>query len=122
MARTIAVEIVGDSASVERAFARSSGAAKSFDHSLGKSVRGAAAGTGVFRGLGRSIAFASATFPGFAAASDVTRGAITGAENLAKAQEGLAVAVRHTGGNVDKLIPKYTALAKGAAQFGVNQS
>ena len=122
MSRVIGVEIVGDSASVERAFSRSSAAAKSFDTSLGKSVRGAAAGTGVFRGLGRSLAFASGTFLGFAAVSDVIRGAIDGAENLKKAQDGLVVAIDHTGGNLKKLIPEYTAVAEGAAKFGVNQA
>jgi hypothetical protein len=76
----------------------------------------------VFRSLGRSIAFASATFPRHSLPRRTITDSIKGAENLAKAQEGLAVAVRHTGGNLDKLIPKYTAVAKGAAEFGVNQA
>lgn len=122
MARAIAVEIVGDASSVERAFGKASVSAKKFDKSLGSSVRGATAGSGVFRGLGRSLAFASGGFLAFAGVSSTLRSAIEGAENLKKAQDALSVAVQHTGGDVTKLVPRYTAIAKSAQQFGVNQA
>lgn len=46
--------------------------------------------------------------------------AFDGAEQLQKAHDSLAVAIEHTGGDVSKLMPKYDATAKSAAQYGVN--
>jgi hypothetical protein len=122
LSRKIAVEIVGDASSVNRSFASASRSAKVFERDLGRSTRGALAGTGVFRSLGRSLAFASGSFLAISGISAAITDSIKGAEDLAKAQKGLAVAVSKTGGNLDKLIPKYTAVAKGAAEFGVNQA
>ena len=121
MARAIAVEIVGDASSVNRAFRSASVNATKFDRSLGKSVRGAVAGTGVFRGLGRSLAFASGGFLAFEGIAGTISAALHGAENLSKAQEGLSVAIKNTGGNLRVLKARYTEIAKGAAQFGVSQ-
>src|SRR4051812_7961898 len=122
MARKIAVEIVGDASSVNRSFASASRSAKVFDRDLGKTTRGVVAGSGVFRSFGRSLAFASGGFLAISGITTAITDSIKGAEDLAKAQKGLAVAVSKTGGNLDKLIPKYTAVAKGAADFGVNQA
>ena len=121
MSRAIAVEIVGDASSVNRAFRSASVNATKFDRSLGKSVRGAVAGSGVFRGLGRSLAFASGGFLAFEGITGTITAALHGAEDLSKAQEGLNVAVRNTGGNLKVLKARYTEIAKGAAQFGVSQ-
>lgn len=129
MARKVSVEIVGDSASVERAFGKASRSANGFNRSIStaekgatRSFRGIAAGSGVFRSLGRSLAFASGGFLAFAGASAALRDSITGADSLEKAQKGLAVAIRHTGGNVDVLKKKYEATAQAAQQFGINQA
>lgn len=64
MPRKLIVELVGDSASLERSFRRSSVASKQFGRDFGRTTRGVIAGSGVFRSLGRSIAFASASFLG----------------------------------------------------------
>ena len=122
MARAIAVEIVGDASSVERAFGKATVSAKKFDRTLSSSVRGATAGSGVFRSLGRSLAFASGGFLAFAGITSTVRNSIEGAEKLEKAQRGLAVAIQHTGGSLKRLEPQYKAVAEGAAQFGVNQA
>jgi hypothetical protein len=61
---------------------------------------------------------------GFIAASLAAAGIVSSikdAENLARAQESLSVAIEHTGGDLGKLRPQYTATAKAAAQFGVDQ-
>lgn len=96
-------------------------AASSAEKDLSKAARGGLAGTGIFTGLGRSLAFASGGFLAFAGVTAGIRDAIQGADNLAKAQKGLDVAIQHTGGNLSKLGPEYAAVAKNAAQFGVSQ-
>src|SRR5262245_18593303 len=64
MARKLIVEVVGDSRSLERAFARSTRSAQKFDRTISGISRGAVGGSGIFQGLGRSVAFASASFLG----------------------------------------------------------
>jgi hypothetical protein len=97
-------------------------AAKTAERDLGKTTRGLIAGSGAAAGLGRSLAFASGGFLAVASGAGLIRSSITGAEDLAKAQESLAVAIRHTGGNLAVLGPRYAAIAKGAAEFGVSQA
>ncbi len=99
-----------------------SGASKTAERDINKFSRGVLAGSGVLSGLGRSLAFASS---GFIAASLGAAGiveSIKGAESLEKAQASLAVAIRHTGGNLAILQPQYEATAKAAAQFGVSEA
>lgn len=64
MARRISVELVGDASQLQRTFARAGHSASGFNRDITKASRGALAGSGVFRSLGRSIAFASAGFLG----------------------------------------------------------
>ena len=95
--------------------------AKTAEQDLNKMTRGVLAGSGALSGLGRSLAFSST---GFIAASLAAAGvvsAIKDAENLAKAQASLDVAIKHTGGNLRALGPRYQATAKAAAQFGVTE-
>lgn len=73
--RRISVEIVGDSSSLERAFARSGRSASRFEQQLGRSkfgreLRGGVAGSGLLGGAGRALAFGSFGFlGGFGAAT-----------------------------------------------------
>ncbi len=92
------------------------------ERDLNKAVRGALAGSGVFGKLGRSLAFASSGFLGVAIGVGLISKSITSAEALAKAQDSLSVAIEHTGGSAKKLLPLYTATAKAAAQFGIDQA
>lgn len=62
--RRLIVEIAGDDRSLLRSFKSSSAGAKHFNADLEKSVRGAIVGSGAFRSLGRSVAFASSAFLG----------------------------------------------------------
>lgn len=96
MARVLQVEIVGDYASAERAFKKTGAAAngfekdlrktgstsKTFERDLGKTTRGVLAGSGAFRTLGRSVAFASASFLGGAGLIEVAKSSIDAAEGL----------------------------------------
>lgn len=95
--------------------------AKTAENDLNKMSRGALAGTGILGRMGRSLAFASSGFLAVAIAADAITSSIRDAESLAKAQESLSVAIRHTGGDLQKLQPRYTATAKAAAQFGISQ-
>ncbi len=64
MARKISIEILGDSASLQRAFRNSSRGAKNFEHDVSRASRGAISAAVSFHSLGRSLAFASAQFLG----------------------------------------------------------
>lgn len=96
-------------------------ASREAERDLSRTLRGAAAGSGIFSRLGRSMAFASAEFLGFAVGASIVARSISGAENLAKAQDSLAVAIEHTGGSLKVLEPRYLATAKAAAQFGQSE-
>ncbi len=95
--------------------------AKTAENDLNKMTRGVLAGSGALSNLGRSLAFSST---GFIAASLGAAGVVSSikdAEDLARAQASLSVAIAHTGGNLATLQPRYEATAKAAAQFGVTE-
>ena len=97
MSRRIVVEIVGDSASLERTFNRSARAGQGFDRSMSRVTRGVLAGSGAFQHLGRSIAFASGGFLAFASAGDVIRKSIDAARSAAVSQRALARQMQTSG-------------------------
>ena len=103
-------------------FGATSRGAQDAERDLSKMTRGALAGTGVISSLGRSLAFASGGFLAVAGGATLLVRSITDAEDLAKAQDSLAVAIQHTGGNLAELEPVYAATAKSAAQFGISQA
>ena len=95
--------------------------AQTAERDLNKMTRGVLAGSGALSGLGRSLAFSSS---GFIAASLGAAGVVSSikdAEDLARDQASLSVAIAHTGGNLATLQPRYEATAKAAAQFGVTE-
>ena len=100
MAQKLYVEVVGDASSLQRAFKQSSVGAKQFERSLGKSLRGAAAGSGAFKHLGRSLAFASGGFIGFATAADLVKSSLDAATEAASTQRQLAQQFRASGKNL----------------------
>lgn len=101
--------------------ARFGSGAKTAERDLNKMTRGIASGSGVLGRFSRSLAFASTGFIAFATAAVVIKESIVHAEDLAKAQRSLDVAIKHTGGDVKELQPHYEAVAKAAAQFGISQ-
>jgi hypothetical protein len=58
------VRIVGDTSSLERSYKRAAVETTAFKREMDKTGRGALAGTVAFKGLGRSVAFASGAFLG----------------------------------------------------------
>src|SRR5690349_20762915 len=82
MARRIEVEIVGNSAPLERSLSRSSREVSKFGREMERSFRGTLAASGVFKSLGRQVAFASGAFIGAAGFVGAAKAAIEGAANL----------------------------------------
>jgi murein DD-endopeptidase MepM/ murein hydrolase activator NlpD len=71
---------------------------RQLDNDLGKLTRGAVAGSGVFRGFGRSIAFASSGFLGAYGLSAAVRGAASELTNSIKVTARVNQVVAATGG------------------------
>lgn len=107
--RVLTVNIIGNDQSLRRAFGRSAKGAAVFNRDLSRITRGALAGSGVFRGLGRSIAFASGGFLAFASAGQFLRTSIDAAKEAQVTQKQLAAQFRASGkdlsayqGQIDK--------------------
>jgi hypothetical protein len=81
MAR-INVEILGDSRSLEKAFARSARSAKHFNNEVSGLSRGSLAASGAFGTLSRRLAFASTSFLSGAALTAGIKSSVTAADDL----------------------------------------
>ncbi len=97
MARKLIVEIIGDASSLERSFSKARRSTNQFERDSNKAFRGVIAGSGAFRGLGRSIAFASGSFLGFASVTAVLKETIDQATQAAATQRQLAATFKATG-------------------------
>jgi hypothetical protein len=97
LARKISVEIVGDASSVQRSFAKAGASAKTFDRDLGKSVRGVAAASLSFHGLGRALSFASGYFLASGGLVFGLKAATKAAIDHQATEAQLAAAVTHSG-------------------------
>ncbi len=82
MARKLIVEIVGDASSLQRTFKQTDEATKKLDRNLSQTTRGAIVGTGAFRSMGRSVAFASGAFLGGAGLIAGVKASVSAASNL----------------------------------------
>lgn len=87
MARKISVELLGNSASLERAFARSSRAAGGFNRDISHAGRGIAAVSLGYRSLARSVAFASTAFVGAAGLTAGLKASISGFSQFNEAMQ-----------------------------------
>jgi histone H3/H4 len=95
--RTLTVKIVGDERDLQRSFQRSSRGAQNLERDLGRATRGVVAGSGAFRSLGRSIAFASGGFLAFASIGEVIRKSVDAAIEGEVAQRQLARQLGNSG-------------------------
>ncbi len=100
MARKLIVEIIGDSSSLEKTFKKSAAGADKFERTLGKTTRGVAAGSGAFKSLGRSLAFASGGFLAGASITSFLTSSIEQAQQAAVAQKQLSAQFKATGLNL----------------------
>ncbi len=110
MANELVVRIIGDASSLNRAMAKASSSTKKFDKDVSHTFRGVVAGSGAFRSLGRSVAFASAGFLGGVGLTALVRGAFEEMSNVQKAAAQTNAVLKSTGGvagvtaeHVDKL-------------------
>lgn len=129
MARKVSIDIVGDSVSAERAFLRTSKAAQGFSHStrgverdFSRMTRGVISGSGVFRSLGRSLAFASGGFLAFGSAAAAIRKSIDAAEETEKAFRGLGAQAKASGTTVTQAFASIGKLESPAANLGFNKT
>ncbi|MES1248044.1 MAG: hypothetical protein ABUS54_10265 [Actinomycetota bacterium] len=111
MSKSIKVELVGDASSVSRAFNKAGESGERF----GKISEGLREQVG---SLAKAFVAGAAAFE----AGEFLKGSIEKSEALHKAQESLAAALEHTGASVKKMSPAFTATAKAAAEFGINQA
>ena len=88
------------------------------ERDLSRAARGAAAGSGIFRGLGRSIAFASGGFLAFASAGQFIRTSIDAAKEAQVTQRQLAAQFKASGrdlrlyqGAIEKTTNRLSALS-----------
>lgn len=82
MARKLVVEIVGDASSLDRSFKKAGDSAKKFDNQMGAATRGGLAAAGAFKGMGRSLAFASGGFLSGAAITAGLKSSVSAASDL----------------------------------------
>lgn len=129
MSRHVSIDILGDSASAERAFLRTSQAAKGFSRStniverdFSRMTRGVLSGSGVFTHLGRSLAFASGGFLAFSSASAAIRKSLDAAEETEKAFKGLAAQAKASSETVTSVFGKVGKLTGPALQLGFNKT
>ncbi len=97
---------------------RMRGSSSGLEKDIGRASRGALAGSGVFRGLGRSIAFASGGFLAFASAGQFIRASIDAAKEAQVTQKQLGAQFRASGqdlnsyqGQIDKTANHLALLA-----------
>lgn len=116
--RSLVVRIVGDSSSLERSFARSSAATRSFDRDFSRATRGVIAGSGVFRSFSRTLAFASGGFLAFGGISSFLRKSVDAAKEAQVANAQLATQLANSGksfaayrGEINNTISRLSALA-----------
>ena len=76
------VRVIGDTSQLEKSFKRASKATGNLERDLGRTGRGVVAGSLAFKGLGRSVAFASGAFLGGAGLTAAVRNSITAASDL----------------------------------------
>jgi 23S rRNA pseudoU1915 N3-methylase RlmH len=94
VAKRIEVELFADPTALLKAFRRASRGTSQFNKDVSKLTRGALAGSGAFRGFGRSIAFASGGFIAAHTASEFLTDSINAAREAAVAQRSLAAQMK----------------------------
>lgn len=86
MARKLIVEILGDASSLEKSYRRSAQATDKFGRNIERTGRGAVAASLSFKGLGRSIGFASGAFIGGAGFIAGAKASVAAASSLNEQQ------------------------------------
>src|SRR5947207_6563943 len=93
----INVQILGDASSLEKSFKRANASAHRFERGMGKAGRGGLAASGAFKGLGRSVAFASTSFLGGVGIVAALKSSVGAAEQAQVAQGSLRTQLKASG-------------------------
>ncbi len=91
------VEVVSKSGGFSRDMKANSHAVKTFEKDTSKATRGALAGSGAFKAMGRSLAFASGGFLAFAGVSQFLSKSVSAAQEAGVVEGQLAAQFRTTG-------------------------
>lgn len=118
MAARLGVTITGNERDLLRAFKSSERGARQFDREMGRATRGALRGSGAFKGLGHSVAFASGTFLGAAGLTEALRASVDAAEEFGKASRSLNAQLRANKENVKDAAPAIELANAKLARFG----
>jgi hypothetical protein len=116
--RNLVVKIIGDSSSLQRSFSTATRSTKQFSNEVSRAERGALAGSGIFKSLGRSLAFASGGFLAFGGAAAFIRKSVDAANEARVANAQLATQLKNNGeslaqyrGQIDRTVDRLSALA-----------
>jgi hypothetical protein len=99
-------------------YGRASESVSHFERELSKSVRGALSGTGVFKGLTRSLAFASGGYLAFRGVTESIQKTIEVAQGAAVAERSLATQMRATGESFKDNQAKIEQAENSLAKYG----
>jgi hypothetical protein len=118
MSKKVIVEVVADVAKYERGLRRAAGDTHKFEREVSRMSRGAAAGSGIFSGLGKSIAFASGGFLAFASGTEFLRKSVDAAREAQVAQRSLAAQMKAAGESFTDNKDRIEQVAHSYARFG----
>jgi hypothetical protein len=118
MARDLYVRVIGDSRQYERTLQRSAAKTHNFNRELSRMGRGALSGSGAFKNLGRSLAFASGGFVAFESIGTFIRDSIDAARDAAVAQRSLAAQMKASGESFITNRQRIDQTAESYAKFG----
>jgi hypothetical protein len=112
------IEVVADPRKLTRGLNEATRSTKHFSREMEGSFRGAVAGAGVFRSLGRSIAFASGGYLAFHEVSGFLRDSINAAREAGVAQRSLAAQMKASGESFDANRERIEKVALSYGKFG----
>jgi hypothetical protein len=118
VARKLIVELLLDPRQYERGLQSANTSAKKFNREMETAGRGALSGTGIFRSMGRSLAFASGGFLAFGSATKFLTDSIDAARNAAVAQRQLAAQMKAGGESFGQNRKRIEEAALAYGRFG----
>ena len=130
--RKLIVPVIADTSQCKRGLSESSAEASRFGErikastghlgtfttEMSRSGRGALAGSGLFQGLGRSVAFASSAFLGGAGLVAAVKSSFSAAETFNAQLKATDQAVKATGGSVAAYRSSLNGLSTAGAKLG----
>ena len=118
MARKVSIDVAINDAQVAAGFRSISRSARGFENDMSHATRGILAGSGAFRSLGRSIAFASGGFLAFGGAAGFLKKSVDAAREAQVANAQLSTQLAANGksfatyrGEIEQTISRLSALA-----------